>query len=252
MSLSLLPTLEEVRNAVGTRVGLRNSGKLQAGNQAILDEEIRSAQRELFVSYHWLRRNVEVRLTLSVGVKVYDLPNVLNLNGIQRVGVLESDGIKVTSLTYDDLQDISNTYKDNGKPRFWKVMGSQVDASPAASPTISAAIVINPPPDADWPTLVIEGQMRDYPPTLDADRIVVDGEAVIRAVTIRMKEYLGIGGSQNQARSDLATYVNGLRGVEAPSRAYAIASRKVDGPAYWDRPSTAAGHAPYSTDWTPW
>jgi len=252
MSLSLLPTLEDVRNAVAIRVGMANSGTLSQKQQALLDEEIRRAQRELFVACHWPRRHVSVNIALSTDVFKYDLPNVLNLGGIHRVGLLESDGKKVNTLVYDDLQDIGNTYTTSGKPRFWKVMGDTVAASPATSPAVSAQLFISPPPVSSWTTVIVEGQMRDYPPVLDDDRIVVDGEAVIQTAAIRFKEYYGIGGSQAQNRQDLSSYIVGLRNQEAPSRMYAIASRKADGPAYWDRPSTAAGYAPYSVDWNPW
>jgi len=249
MALPLLPTLAEIRGDVADRCGLATSGTLLARYKTQIDAEIRRAQRELFVSHAWLRRNVRVEITLATGVNTYDLPNALNLGGIHRVGLLEDSG-RIRELDYDDLTDIANAYLDAGRPRFWRVSGGTIAASPAPPvPTPAASIVLTPAPTGDWTTLVIEGQMRDYPPQEDDDRIVVDGEAVTQMATIRMKEYLGVGGSQGSNRADLLTYIKGLRGQEAPVRAFSMLSRTLSGPTYWTHPSATSG---YSIDSTPW
>ena len=252
MSLPLLPTLEEIRDDVAIRSGAANSGTLPQAQKRWLDSEIRRAQRELFSQYAWLRRNASTTITLSAGVKVYDLPNIFNLGGIHRVGILESDGIRVRSLLNDDLQDVTNEFTANGTPRYWKVMGAQIAPSPSAPPTASPQLVITPAPTSEWTTLVIEGQLRDYPVEADDDRVVVDGEAIIQAVTIRYKEYLGIGGDQGRNRQDLGAYIQSLRGQESTTKAYPIASRKNAGPAYWSYPSNSGSYAPYTPTWTPW
>lgn len=249
MALPLLPTLAAVRSDVAGRCGLATSGTLLGRYKGQIDGEIRRAQRELFVAYSWLRRNVRIEITLSTGVNTYDLPNALNLGGIHRVGLLEDDG-RITELAMDDLTDISNAYRDAGRPRFWKVMGGTIDASPAPPiPTPSASLVVTPAPTGDWTTLVVEGQMRDYAPQEDDDRIVVDSEAVAQMATIRMKEYLGIGGNQGSNRADLITYIKGLRGQEAPVRAFSMLSRQLDGPAYWTNPKSLYGYQPDGTPW---
>lgn len=253
MSLPLLPTLEEVRNEVAQRCGIANSGTLPAKQKPQIDSEIRRAQRELFVAYPWLRRNVSVNIMLSADVATYDVPNSLSLGGIYRVLLLDTDGVRKFELRYDDMVDIDNTYHSSARPTFWKIMGAAISASPAPPvPRPDLSIVLAPPPDGTWTTLIIEGQMRDYPPQADDDRVMLDGEAIIQMATIRYKEFLGIGGPQAQNRSDFISYVRGMRGQEAPGRAIAIASRRADGPAYWDRPSTAAGYAPWASEWGPW
>jgi hypothetical protein len=253
MSLPLLPTLEEIRESVVVRSGLANSGSLPARQQRWLDEEIRRAHREIYVAYSWLRRTAMVQIPLSAGVTKYDLPNVFNLGGIHRVGLLADDG-KIHELRYDSLTDIRNQFREDGKPRYWYVSSGVSPATQVPPLPVAPDIYLEllPAPTTDWPTLVIEGTLRDYAPTANTDRVAIDGEAIIQLVTIRYKEYMGIGGDQARNRADFSAYVRGMRGQEAPVMAYPIASRSVDGPAYWRYPSNSGSFMPYSPSWNPW
>jgi len=253
MSLSLLPTLEEIRNSIVVRCGLANSGTLPVKQQRWIDEEIRRAQRELWSAYHWLRRSASVQIPMSAGVARYDLPNVFQLGGIHRVGLLATDG-KVHELRHDDLIDIRNQYRHPGKPRYWKVTGTTVAAAavPPLPATTDLYLEVTPAPTSEWTALVVEGVLRDYPVEQDTDRVVLDGEAIVQLVTIRYREYMGLGGDQGRNRADFTVYLDNLRGLEAPTMMYPQASRKVDGPAYWNYPSNAGSFQPYAPTWTPW
>lgn len=243
MALPLPPTLEQLQEAVSIRVGLFTSGKLSKSMEKIITEHINQAQREIFMRCAWARLLVEQEISTAQGVRDYDIPDLAtSVAGIQQVLVVNTDGRRF-QLDYDDalaLEASTTQVETASRPRTWQIVNDVMRLSPAVDA-------------ANYPTLVVYLVKGDKPLVNGQDRACVDREALVQYVTILVKEYLGVGGSQAAARETYRQYLIDLRSANTgPGRSFNIASELPTGVPYWRYPTVAIGVSPYSPSWNPW
>lgn len=241
MTQPLEPTLAELRNSIAIRVGLATGGTLPQRIQPQIDEEIRRANNDLWHRSVWLRRLVILDQPLVTNVSDYDVPAEVFLGQSMDVRVVDSRG-RQFSLIYDDLVDIDNFTVPNpsnlSTPKYFRI--------------INDVLRIKPYPDATaFPTLRIEGIARPAKLVADADRPNIDGEAIVQLVTIRLNQRLGLNGDQGDNIGSFKAYLIGVRNAVSETRSYVVASRRLDGPAYWDYPTVDAATTPFFSAWNP-
>ena len=240
MTLPLESTLAEIRNDVAIRCGIASSGKFGAKSQPILDQFINQSYREIYTRAYWARVHRKLSINLADGVADYDIPDVTSIGGIHRVTVQSTTTPpREYDLKYDDVLEIQSLNMTNrSRPLYFQIENELIHIVPMADITKFAIAFI-------YCELMLT-KLTD-----DADRVLVDSEAVIQQSTIRMRKYLGIGGDQKEERAIFERYMLDLRGLVAPNRSYPIASRNIDGPAYWKWPSTNGYSQPFTADWNP-
>lgn len=233
MPLPQAPTLSEVRAAALNRVGMR--GVPTGEVVAVTNEKAREAQAELFWQAEWVRLRISATIPLTDGVDTYDIPDDMDLGGLQVAWVQNSDGLR-SRLYLDSTIEIYNTYRNSsGKPNYLWIMNS--------------GLTLTPKPDSSWTTLYLEYNRSASGLVNDQDRVSVDGEALIQRMAYKMKEHYGIGGDPTPARIDHERYLMLLRGKQRPPQMFPIASEAMDGPVYWAR---NGGPATYTANWNPW
>jgi hypothetical protein len=172
------------------------------------------------------------------GQSDYDIPSFTTIGMIHRVSVTNSDD-KVFWVRYDDSLDLENFPPTaTGQPQYYRIVNDLLRLYPSVDAT-------------NWPTLTITASAAPAPMISDTDRPVVDAEALIRLATIDMKEYLGIGGPQQNKRMEFERYLLDLRADTSPSRSFNMASDNVIGPAYWTVPTVDAATTPFAPGWNP-
>ena len=197
MTLSMSPTLAEVRRAVAIRL---NFGS-QADNPEMRDlvvQYVQSAAAELLTRHTWIENLISLEAPLIDGQTLYDFPDNIDPGRIERIIVLDVDGNELPLeadiqpherslyLADPDLKDLPLRY------RF-----------------IDQQIEILPRPDVtNYPTWIIEGYQRQGKPVEDGDTIPVDEEALIRFATAKLKAHLNqrdAGAAQRDAELYLET-----------------------------------------------
>lgn len=243
MALPLPPTLLQLRQSVGIRVGLATSGSLSLSMQAVIDEHLNQCQRELFLRATWARQVVDVQIPTVQGVREYDVPDEAGAIGaIQRLDIQDVDGSR-RIINYDDafqLEPDTEQINTPIRPTTWQYIND----------------VIRFPQGVDavnWPLLNCRYIVADKPLLVQTDRASVDGEALVQYATIITKEYMQVGGDQRQARAAHVQYMFDLRSASVgPGRTFDIASMRATGVPYW-RWSPANGlNQPWDLSWNPW
>ena len=169
----------------------------------------------------------------------YDIADATKIGSIHRLTVMDIDG-REHPVKYEDALEVQEfTLSKSSRPMCFCISDDIIRLSPA-------------PLVATYPTMVMLVELADTKLVNDADITAVDTEALTAAATIKLRDYLGVGGPTAGAKAELGQYLLDLRGLVSPNRSYPIASRFVDGPAYWRQPSVNAYSSPYSPDWNPW
>jgi len=233
MSLSLQPTLGEVRKSVMLRAGVGQPGPSNALIQAQTDEYINQSQLELYYEAEWVRKSVTATFNFIAGVADYNVPDDCDIGNVNRLYIENNKG-SFYEPKYDFLVDFLNTYKTPNMPRFWTIQDGVIRFLPA-------------PDGTTWIKFHFDYYLDATPLVNDADRASVDGEALIQRATIKLQTQLGIGGDVSLAMSQHLKYLDRVRVNQGPPQAFPMAPRKVDGPAYWDR----ARSIPYTPEWNP-
>lgn len=242
MTLPLPPTLESLRNSVSIRVGLAASGNLSARMQPILTELIRQAQAEIYHRCSWARLWRTTDISLVSGQRDYDIPADSFIGTIGPVWCINDEN-RPFPVEYDDTLEVewstpATAGLESGRPLWWKVLNDLLRIAPAPDATV-------------YPTLQLHYQQASGVLTSNESRASVDGEAIIQLATIRMKEYMGVGGPQMGEVARFERYLYDLRATVAPQRSYGIATRTIDGPAYWTSPSADTYTTPWISGWNP-
>lgn len=233
MTLPLPPTLSEVRASALLRAGVM--GVPRGDTAALANEKVREAQSELFWHAEWVRQRRTATITLTDSVDTYDIPDDMDLAGLQWAWVQNTDGARAR-LVLDHTLDIYNNYRNSsGKPMYLWVQDS--------------SLVLTPKPDANWPTLYLGYNMRASTLANDQDRVSVDGEALIQRTAYKLMEALGVGGVTDGRRIDHERYLQRVRAKQRPGQMFNIASDAIDGPAYFDRAGVPEA---YVAGWNPW
>jgi hypothetical protein len=233
MTLSLQSTLGEIRNSVMVRSGAGHPGPANAPLQPQVDEFINQAQLELYYEAEWVRRSVTSNFAFIAGVSDYNIPDDCDVGNINRLYIMNTKG-SVYQPKFDFLVDFKNTYKTAGMPRFWTIQDGVIRFLPAPDATV-------------WTTCYFDYYTAPTKLVNDSDRPAVDAEALIQRAAIKVKSTLGIGGPLELDMASHMMYLSRLRVNQGPPQMFAIASRKIDGPAYWDR----ARSIPYTPEWNP-
>jgi len=200
MAAVLQPTLGEIRSATLLRCGLASEGNIPRNIQGILDEKIRSAQIQLYELFPWLVTFVQRDLPLVDEQPYYDIPD-------------DTEPGKITFVVCSRASDGWLFEMERGiRPGE---ISTATLVSPGSQPLryefIDQQILVAPAPDTDYyDKLVlyyyqIPGTFRE-----DADRAVVDGEALKMMSEILVKEHFG-GMDTKQLRADLESFVNRLK-----------------------------------------
>jgi len=207
--------------------------------QPLIDEFINQTQKQLYTRAYWARLSRRLEFSLVTDQTDYDIPSVTTIGGIHRVTVADLNGREI-ELKYEDVLEVQDfTRVNSSRPIFFSVNDD--------------VLRISPSPDATkFPTMFMEVELALTKLVADTDRTVIDTEALVQGATILLRKDLGTGGSQASADADLRQYLLDLRGLVSPNRSYPIASRTIDGPAYWRQPSVNQYAQPFSTDWNPW
>jgi hypothetical protein len=233
MTLSLTQTLGEIRNSVMLRAGVGQPGPSNAALQMQIDEFINQCQLELYFEAEWVRESITSSFPFVAGVANYNIPDDCDVGNINRLYIMNTKG-SVYQPKFDFLVDFLNAYKTSGMPRFWTIQDGVIRFTPA--------------PDATtWITCHLDYAKAAVKLVNDTDRPAVDSEAVIQRAAIKVKSALGVGGPLELDMASHMRYLDRLRVNQGPPQMFTIASRKIDGPAYWDR----ARSVPYTPDWNP-
>lgn len=243
MALPLPPTLLELRQSVGIRVGLATSGSLSLSMQAVIDEHLNKCQREIFLRASWARQVVDTQITLITGQRDYDVPDEAGIIGrVQRLDVQDIRNVR-WPVEYDDSLWLENNLENVNQP-----------SRPTTWQYINDIIRLTPVPNADiWPLMNVRLILTDAPLKVQTDRTCVDGEALVQYTTIVTKEYMGVAGDQTKARQEFYQYMNDLRSASVgPGRSFNIASERITGVPYWRWPTVDAAVLPFSSSWNPW
>jgi hypothetical protein len=242
MTLPLPPTLVSLRNSVAIRAGLASSGNLAARSQDLLDELLIEAQKEIYLRAQWARLWRTADISLVTGQRDYDIPSDLYIGTIGELWVYNNETpSRPFPVKYEDSIDaewLSNPGTSQGRPLVWKILNDLLRIAPEPDATI-------------YPTLQLHYQQAPSDLVSDQSRASIDGEALIRLATIRLKIYLGIGGPQDEAMAAFQRYLYDLRAASSPARSYDMASQRLMGPAYWTQPSVDAFVTPYVAGWNP-
>jgi hypothetical protein len=215
------------------RAGVGSPGPSNAAQQVQVDELINQSQYELYYESEWVRRSVTSSFNFTDGVSDYNIPDDCDPGGINRL-YLENDKGSFYEPKFDFLVDFKNTYKTPSMPRFWTIQDGVIRFMPA--------------PDAtSWIKFHLDYYLAPTRLVNDTDRASVDGEALIQRSVIKVQAQLGIGGPIELAMAAHMRYLDRIRVNQGPPQCFPVASRKIDGPAYWDR----ARSIPYTPDWNP-
>lgn len=198
MALVLQPTLGEVRIATLLRCGLASEGNIPRSIQGIIDEKIRSAQKQLYKLFPWLATYVEREITLVDEQADYDIPDDTIPGKITFVVVRrKADGLLFEmdrGIRPDEMNYINQGVAKGSQPLRFEF--------------IDQIMRIAPKPDTDYyDALVVYYYQIPGAFTEDAERAVVDGEALKMLSEILTKEHFG-GQDTAQLRKDLDTYID--------------------------------------------
>lgn len=233
MSLSLTPTLSQIRKSVMIRAGVGAPGSANAAIQLMVDEFINASQYELYYKAEWIRLSKSSTFNFIAGISDYNVPDDCDIGNIHRLYMENSLG-SFYEPKFDFLVDFRNAYKTPSMPRFWQVQDGVIRFLPAPDATI-------------WTICHLDYNVEITPLVNETDRPAVDGECLIQRAVIKIQAHLGIGRPTQESMQEHLDYLERLRVNQGPPQMFLTASRKIDGPAYWDR----ARSIPYTPDWNP-
>lgn len=201
MALALQPTLGEVRAATLQRCGLATEGNVPRNIQGILDEKIRSAQRQLYELFPWLTTYTQNEIALADGESRYDIPDDTEPGKITFVSVRrKQDGWIFTldrGIRPEELNYVNQTPVKGAMPLRYDFHDN--------------VLVIAPVPDVTYYDALLLAYYQTPPPFVqDAERTVVDGEALKMLAEILVKEHFG-GQDTRALREDLGRYVDRVK-----------------------------------------
>lgn len=183
MALAPIPTLGEIRQAVMVRCGLATTGTLPQDSQQLLDELIRSAQRQLYHRSFWLRQRIRSDITLVEDQALYDWPEETPPDSIVEVTVIRADDDQefplVPGIRYDERNDAARA---SGCPTQFEWIDGQLQIYPA--------------PDAEWSDLRVTSYGALPAFVADTERAVVDGESLIMLAELMVKEHYEMPGTK--------------------------------------------------------
>ncbi len=246
MSLSPAPTLGEIRQEVLIRCGMATTGTLPQDQQQVVDSKIRSAQRQLFTNSWWSRIRQRTDIALITGTSIYDWPDAVSPETITDVQVVRlSDGKE-----YRVDQGIRSHERNTAS--------TSTNSCPTQFEYIDGTIKLYPAPDAAvWGLLRITSY-GDIPAFIDdAERTVVDPEALIQFAELLLKQHYempGVGGLEKQ----LEKYLGNIRARQSTKEGLSLTGRqsilmrpKPDNRIARNR-GGGAGVGDDWASWTPW
>jgi hypothetical protein len=197
MSLRLQPTLSEIRNSVLLRCGLAQEGSIPRNIAGLIDERIRSAERQIFELYPWTAQLVRKDFPLADNVAEYDIPDDTDIGHIDRVVIVrDSDGMEYP-LERGIRPEERNVTNQKGCPLRYAYHDQIIEILPR-------------PDTAQYTALRIDYYSTPGGMVSDADRAVVDGEALIMLSEILVREHFGME-STDALRADLATFLDRVK-----------------------------------------
>lgn len=212
MAAPLPPTLAELRSSVMARAGMSASGSVNARLFTLVDEFINKAQAWLYLEGAWVRVLRSTTFASVDGVADYDLPESAEVGSIQWLALLNTEGEPTPILYTDDPGNRRLDLMAPGLPLAWRYIDEMIRVSPA-------------PLAATYPTFVCDYYLPNRRLVQATDRTVIDGEAIVQAATIDLKEHLGTFADTGAARKDLAAYLARLREFSAIPESISPVSR---------------------------
>jgi len=201
MALVLQPTLGEVRIATLLRCGLASEGNIPRNIQGIIDEKIRSAQRQLYELYPWLATFVQREITLVDQQAAYDIPDDTEPGKITYVVVSrKADGLLFEmdrGIRPDEMNYINQGVAKGSQPLRYEFIDQQMLVAPKPDTAYYDKLLLY---YYQIPSAFIE----------DAERAVVEGEALKMLSEILVKEHFG-GQETDRLRADLGTYIDRVK-----------------------------------------
>lgn len=182
MALALQPTLGELRTATLERCGLATEGNVPKTIQAIIDEKIRSAQKQIYELFPWLQTYVQRNITLVMNQAVYDIPDDTEPGKITFIAVRRSSdgwllelepGIRPAEMNYVNPTPVAGT-----QPLRYDFINQSLFIAPVPDTTYYDVLQLN---YYQIPGAFIE----------DEERAVVDGEALKMLSEILVKTHFG-------------------------------------------------------------
>lgn len=197
------PTLfgDAVRS-VFVRCSFSTSGNQSAAYRELVQEMVRSAHTQLYPEAEWTPAIVREEFALADGVQTYDFPDTIMPGRINAVTVTNDSGREVEveiAATRPNERDAARSegVVRTGCPVLVSFVGQDMEFWPA--------------PDETWVSATIDGVASSLTLRDDADPLVVDGELVIQAATMKFKRHLGLPVS----RDDMAEHERYLARVKA-------------------------------------
>lgn len=243
MALQLQPTLGEVRSSVLARCGLATQGNVPRNIQAILDERIRSAQRQLYELYPWLQTFVSREIPLVADTTDYDVPDDTDPGHIQFVSVRRLEDGKLYELepfyTPTEPNTIVET-TEGGLPLRYNFIDQIMRIQPKPDVTEYDALVL-------WYNQTVPAFIED------SERAVVDGEALIQLSEILVKNHFG-GQDTDALERSLERYVDRKRSRQSDGAGFQMGGRR-SFRGMPDRRNRFHGgmlRASYGDAWRPW
>lgn len=201
MALVLQPTLGEIRTATLMRCGLASEGNVPRNIQGIIDEKIRSAQKQLYELFPWLVTFVQREVALVNEQAAYDIPDDTEPGKITFVVVSRiNDGWLFEmdrGIRPDEMNYINQGMAKGSQPLRYEFIDQQIIVAPRPDTTYYDKLILY---YYQIPGAFIE----------DAERAVVDGEALKMLAEILVKEHFG-GQDTRQLRADMAQYIDRVK-----------------------------------------
>lgn len=241
MALQLQPTLAEIRSSVLARCGLATEGNIPRNIQEILDERIRSAQLQLYEEAFWLANYVSREIELVTGQTDYDCPDDTEPGQIDWISVKDLDG-KLYELEAGTIPSDSN------------VLANTQPALPLRYDFIDQIIRVKPVADiTKYPALVLWYRQRPGAFIEDAERAVIDGEALKMLSEILIKDHFG-GVDTTKLMQALGRYIDKRRGKQSDGGGFLMGGRRsVRGmPQVRNRFAYSGGLVRSGDNWRPW
>jgi hypothetical protein len=244
MSAALQPTLAEARQEVMNRCGLATEGNIPRAVQGTMDSRIRSAQKQLYELYPWLRNYVTGEITLSNGVRDYDVPDDTEPGEIDYISVRRISDGWVYPLERG-VRPVERNYLISVPP---------ANSMPMRFDFINGIIRIDPAPDTTYFDVL---QLQYYQVIVslveDTDRLVIDGEAVIMYAEILTKQHYG-GQDTTKLENQLGLYIQKKMGKQGNGSGFQMGGHQsVIGKTqprnrFFDR----GGNGGWGRGWWPW
>lgn len=217
MSLSVSPTLAELRQDVAIRLNMGLQARTSTAQHPLLDSFIRTAFNILLREANWAILDGTVEIPLTNAQHSYEVPDLVDVGSIYLVTVQDiynreyplSPGVAVYERNaYRVDLDNDTTGERASLPLRWEILNGGLNIYPA-------------PDTEQYAKLIVYGRGNPREPKVDGDRPLIDGQSLILQATVIGKNHLNMPNADNEEQL-LARQLRNIKSAQSDGESVQI------------------------------